>query len=162
MAAAAEGADGAVLCRRPRAERGAAGGGMAVESVAVWFVVRRALLNRRAREVLRATLDGSSRPRPIPRSMTFPSVTLLLGESTLGFIPGAGKLSRSGSYEVMLAWKSSKLTEGRKSWEPALSLLFVPSRVVEKLNLGFCDGTGCPSTDSLAEVGRKEGRKGTA
>jgi hypothetical protein len=86
---------------------GADGGGMAAASAAFWLGLRRALLMRRTREALRATLDASSPvPRPIPLSIVdalndFPSIRVLLGESILVLVAeaatGVGKWSSSGS-----------------------------------------------------------------
>jgi hypothetical protein len=163
---------------------------MAVLS-ALRLVFRRALLNRRAKDVLLDTLGCSAWPRPAPEaaplsvaivvSATFPSVTILddesslplvfgesnlpltLGESSLPLVPGAGKLLKSGSYDVgcvMLAWKSSKLTEGRNSGSPGVSSRSRDSsRVWEKLNRGLLPvAMDWPRGCSLVDVGRYDGR----
>jgi hypothetical protein len=97
---------GRALCRRPRAENGALGGGIAEESAAADCVgFRRALLNRRAREELLETFPTESCPRPIPipRSTTavgprpLSPISGRVGDSNLPLVPGAGKLSNSAS-----------------------------------------------------------------
>ena len=110
--------DGRALCLRARAERGALGGGMAVESAVGCPGGRRALLNRRAREELRETFPGSLCPRPTPTLPLTPRSAAMavprpfpsgsggfVGDPNLPLVlvPGCGKLSRSGSYAVILA-----------------------------------------------------------
>lgn len=110
LVAGGTGLDVMELWRLPRPASGAGGGGIDDTSGAVWVVVRRALLTRRAREELRATFDRSwPLPRPTPLSIVdalkgFPSGRPLLGEFNPALAAVAvGKLPRSGSCVVRLS-----------------------------------------------------------
>ena len=69
---------------------------------------------------------------------------------------GTGNSSRSGSYDTSREWKSSKLTDGRKSAEPPLSPLGLFG--CEKLKRGFLAADGWPKIISPAEGGLYVGR----
>jgi hypothetical protein len=62
----------------------------------------------------------------------------------------------------MLAWNSSKFTDGRKSVELALSTSSDSILDCEKLYLGLLPMVDCPKEVSLVEVGRYEGRREAA
>jgi hypothetical protein len=71
---------GRALWRRPRAENGALGGGIAEESAAAFCDgFRRALLNRRANEELLETFPVDSCPRPAPSPIPIPAGTTAVG-----------------------------------------------------------------------------------
>lgn len=84
-------------------------------------------------------------------------LVLVLAGMELLKLPGAGKSLRSGSYARLFA-KSSKLTEGRKSYDEDVCVgstgSFGGSGCLEKLNRGF-DGPE-RVLPSFIEVGRKE------
>ena len=97
-----------------------AGGGIAVESAGVDADEAKeggflALLRRRMSDAFRTgwvAVDSLEPPRPgsiVARGLSRES------ENIPPPPPGAGKSLSVGSIAEMLAWKSSKLTEGRKS-----------------------------------------------
>jgi N-acyl-D-aspartate/D-glutamate deacylase len=81
-------------------------------------------LKRRMSAVLRAGRASVPVPGANASARMFAYVATCVAGAVVGAVgkmptppppPGAGKSLRLGSYEEMLAWNSSKLTEGRKS-----------------------------------------------
>ena len=113
-------------------------------------------LKRRTKSLLR--VGGLSVGVPVNDGMLLLlGVVVLAGTLALN-VPGAGKSLRAGSYARLLA-KSSKLTAGRKSYEPMLSVgssFAGPGcGCLVKLKRGF-EGTVRVAAVSFAGVGRKE------
>lgn len=148
------------LWRRVRMAMFVAGGGM--EEVSEAVVLPDAVdaplgflavdwLNRRMNELLRV---GRASVAGAPEKFCMLGM-LVFGTAGLLKLPGAGKSLRLGSYERLFA-KSSKLTEGRKSYVSVGSTgsLGSGSGCFEKLKRGF-DGPE-RALPSLARVGRKE------
>lgn len=113
-------------------------------------------LKRRTKSLLR--VGGLSVGVPVNDGMLLLlGVVVLAGTLALN-VPGAGKSLRAGSYARLLA-KSSKLTAGRKSYEPVLSagssFAGPGCGCLVKLKRGF-EGTVRVAAVSFAGVGRKE------
>lgn len=130
------------LCLRFLVASGAVGGPIVSMVEEAWPICLAALLCRCKRDPLLPMREADvAAPAGLNRLLSLVSLgvscdrMMPLLTSVPPPLPGAGNSFRLGSWEVMLVWKSSKLTDGRKSKEPAVwsDSSLTPGAIVPKL-----------------------------
>lgn len=127
---------------------------MVAESAELWLALRRPLLSRRmSDEVL--VIGASAMSGCLSLSTDILVGITVDSPSIFPPLPCPDSLSFASS-EVIRAWKSSKLTLGRKSKQPLSVRLFDEVCDCPKLKRGLEALPGWPKKGSLVDVGRKE------